>query len=328
MEHELELKRLKEQKIMEKRAKGIALKTTIEHDTSEEEENFEHDETSSLLTRKFNRFLKRKNRDRTQQRKRYSKSNDSNSSTCFGCGKPGHIKIDCPNNQNKEKPASKKSERGKGKRAYISWEENEVSSTSDSSTGSEEGNLCFMVNDEGSISDSVSDFSTDYESYDQLLIAFKETHDEANKLVVICNKLNKVSKVLEPKVKSLEKELHKAKTDLVSLELTCLHAYHSGAPRRYTWESHRRSSSLVESHSGGVLLADHERGLHEVRATMQAMPTAHRLESCTPEELRSIHSPCPFHTWGIDILGPFLLAVRQMKYLVVAIEYFTKWIEA
>ena len=109
MEHELELKRLKEQETMEKRAKGIALKTTIKHDTSEEEENPEHDETLSLLTRKFSRFLKRKNRDRTQQRKRYSKSNDSNSSsyTCFGCGKPVHIKIDCPNNQNKEKPASK-----------------------------------------------------------------------------------------------------------------------------------------------------------------------------------------------------------------------------
>ncbi|KAK7382390.1 hypothetical protein VNO80_01241 [Phaseolus coccineus] len=47
-----------------------------------------------------------------------------------------------------------------------------------------------------------------------------------------------------------------------------------------------------------------------------------------PEELRSLHSRWPFHTWGIDILGPFPLAVRQMKYLVVAIEYFTKWIEA
>ena len=47
-----------------------------------------------------------------------------------------------------------------------------------------------------------------------------------------------------------------------------------------------------------------------------------------PEELKSIYSPWPFHTWGIDILGPFPLAVRQKKYLVVAIEYFTKWIEA
>jgi len=45
-----------------------------------------------------------------------------------------------------------------------------------------------------------------------------------------------------------------------------------------------------------------------------------------PEELRLIYSPWPFHTWGVDILGPFPL-VRQMKYLVVVIEYFTKWIE-
>jgi len=49
MEHELEIKRLKEQETVEKRAKGIALKTSIEHDTSEEEENHEHDETLSLL---------------------------------------------------------------------------------------------------------------------------------------------------------------------------------------------------------------------------------------------------------------------------------------
>jgi len=29
-----------------------------------------------------------------------------------------------------------------------------------------------------------------------------------------------------------------------------------------------------------------------------------------PEELKSIYSPWPFHTWGIDILGPFPLAIR------------------
>jgi len=152
------------------------LKTSIQYDRSEEEENPELDETLSLLTRKFSRILKRKNRDRTQQRKRYSKPNESNSSnyTCFGCGKLGHIKIDCPNNKNKEKPTSKKGERGRGKRAYISWEKNEVSSTNGSSTESEEVNLCFMGNNEGSISDSVSEFSTDSESYDQLLIPFKK----------------------------------------------------------------------------------------------------------------------------------------------------------
>jgi len=84
--------------------------------------------------------------------------------------------------------------------------------------------MCFMVKDEGSISDSVSEFSMESDNYDQLLAAFKETHDEANKLAVICSKLQKVNNVLAPKVKTLEEELHKAKTDLISLELTCLHA--------------------------------------------------------------------------------------------------------
>jgi len=45
------------------------------------------------------------------------------------------------------------------------------------------------------------------------------------------------------------------------------------------------------------------------------------------KELRSIYNPWPFHMWGIHILGPFPLAIRQMKYLIVAIEYITKWIE-
>jgi len=43
-------------------------------------------------------------------------------------------------------------------------------------------------------------------------------------LAIICSKLQKVNNAIAPKVKSLEEELHKAKTDLVSLELTCLHA--------------------------------------------------------------------------------------------------------
>jgi len=68
-----------------------------------------------------------------------------------------------------------------------------------------------MMKDEESISDSVSDFYVDSDNYDQLLATFKETHDEANMLAVICNKLQKVNNVLAPKVKTLEEELHKAK---------------------------------------------------------------------------------------------------------------------
>ena len=40
-----------------------------------------------------------------------------------------------------------------------------------------------------------------------------------------------------------------------------------------------------------------------------------------------ITSPWPFAQWGIDIIGPLLTSRRQMKFLVVKIDYFTKWVE-
>ena len=46
------------------------------------------------------------------------------------------------------------------------------------------------------------------------------------------------------------------------------------------------------------------------------------------ELLTSISSPWPFSTWGIDIVGPLPLGNRQVKFLLVAIDYFTKWVEA
>ncbi|XP_022888952.1 uncharacterized protein LOC111404368 [Olea europaea var. sylvestris] len=38
--------------------------------------------------------------------------------------------------------------------------------------------------------------------------------------------------------------------------------------------------------------------------------------------------PTPFEQWGVDILGPFSLARGQLKFVAVAVEYFTKWVEA
>ncbi|XP_072052080.1 uncharacterized protein [Arachis hypogaea] len=36
----------------------------------------------------------------------------------------------------------------------------------------------------------------------------------------------------------------------------------------------------------------------------------------------------PFSQWRIDLLGPFPVGPGQLKYLIVAIDYYTKWIEA
>ncbi|GKC58264.1 reverse transcriptase domain-containing protein, partial [Tanacetum coccineum] len=46
------------------------------------------------------------------------------------------------------------------------------------------------------------------------------------------------------------------------------------------------------------------------------------------EKLTPITSPCPFYKWGIDIVGPFSEGPDKVKFLIVAMDYFTKWIEA
>ena len=45
-------------------------------------------------------------------------------------------------------------------------------------------------------------------------------------------------------------------------------------------------------------------------------------------ELSQLSAPWPFAQWGMDILGPFPPASGQRKFLVVAVNYFTKWVEA
>ncbi|RDX66492.1 Tf2-11, partial [Mucuna pruriens] len=47
-----------------------------------------------------------------------------------------------------------------------------------------------------------------------------------------------------------------------------------------------------------------------------------------PECLHPITSPWPFFKWGVDILGPFPPAPGQVKFYIVVVDYFTKWIEA
>lgn len=47
-----------------------------------------------------------------------------------------------------------------------------------------------------------------------------------------------------------------------------------------------------------------------------------------PKNLSPILAPWSFVQWGIDILGPFSLAVNHKKFVIIAVEYFTKWQEA
>lgn len=44
--------------------------------------------------------------------------------------------------------------------------------------------------------------------------------------------------------------------------------------------------------------------------------------------LSPILSPWPFAQWGMDMIGPFPLATGQRKFRILAIDYFTKSVEA
>jgi len=91
--------------------------------------------------------------------------------------KKGHIKTECPN---KTKRNFKKHEKKrKSRRAY-----NDKSS---SSRKEEKANLCLIVEGDGescSLSEVSSCASLNEQNYSELVEAFQETHDEANRLVL------------------------------------------------------------------------------------------------------------------------------------------------
>ena len=43
--------------------------------------------------------------------------------------------------------------------------------------------------------------------------------------------------------------------------------------------------------------------------------------------LHSMTSLWSFYKWGIDVVGPLPLAIGYQKFMLVAIDYFTKWVE-
>jgi ribonuclease HI len=53
-----------------------------------------------------------------------------------------------------------------------------------------------------------------------------------------------------------------------------------------------------------------------------------RIPRSSPEYLHSITSPWPFSKWGVDIVGPLPTGKGNKKFVLVAVDYFTKWAEA
>ncbi|XP_020205690.1 uncharacterized protein LOC109790856 [Cajanus cajan] len=73
-----------------------------------------------------------------------------------------------------------------------------------------------------------------------------------------------------------------------------------------------------------TLATDCAEFIQRCKPCQQFRPLTHQ----PPEEFHSITTPWPFSIWGMNILGPFPPAKGQVKFLIVAVDHFTKWIEA
>jgi len=93
------------------------------------------------------------------------------------------------------------------------------------------------------------------------------------------------------------------------------------------------------NHAGGQSLAYKilRQGYYWPSLRKDAVEYAKKCESCqryapTPrlhsEDLTSIMSPWPFAKWGIDLIGPLHKTPGGYKFAIVAVDYFTKWVEA
>ncbi|KAK4385515.1 Transposon Tf2-12 polyprotein [Sesamum angolense] len=124
-----------------------------------------------------------------------------------------------------------------------------------------------------------------------------------------------VSKVLqgaEPKYSQIEK---------LALSLVI-------AARKDLRKSSGRKSLSWEEFEARILLANNARDAHEVVKHCRACQERANVNHQPAALMRPFESPCSFDQWGIDLVGPLPQAAGQRKFLIVAVDYFTKWVEA
>nr|GEU55627.1 hypothetical protein [Tanacetum cinerariifolium] len=83
-----------------------------------------------------------------------------------------------------------------------------------------------------------------------------------------------------------------------------------------------------KGHTNMILLANNARGCKKNDKEMSRFQVHRPVLRNPQQKLTPIMSSWSFYKWGIDIAGPFPEGPGKVKFLIVAMDYFTKWIEA
>ncbi|GKB15777.1 reverse transcriptase domain-containing protein, partial [Tanacetum coccineum] len=90
----------------------------------------------------------------------------------------------------------------------------------------------------------------------------------------------------------------------------------------------KEKARVVRCKSGRILLVNNACGCKKIDKGMSRLPGLLPRAKKPAAKIDSIMSPWPLYKWGIGIAGPFPEGPGKVKSLIVAMDYFTKWIEA
>jgi hypothetical protein len=179
----------------------------------------------SMFVRWYNRYiktngLKHNDKNLVKFRKASLKGRESNNDekvvSCYGCGKVGHYKNECPELA-KERGRSGANRNLRGRRAYIAWEEEEVTSNTSHAENKDEDDLCFMGQTKKAKNEVIFSDS-DFDSYSDFKPTYKDLQDSIEEMHA--ESLNAFEKLIGQKksILKLESEISKLKEAFESLK--------------------------------------------------------------------------------------------------------------
>ncbi|XP_072089283.1 uncharacterized protein [Arachis hypogaea] len=116
----------------------------------------------------------------------------------------------------------------------------------------------------------------------------------------------------------LLKCLNKSEADIALAEA------HEGICGTHTGAQSLTSKTLRAGFFWPTMKQDSQQKIRSCNNCQRHAPLIH----IPAEELHQSDISWPFNRWGLDILGPFPTAPGQVKFLIVGIDYFSKWVEA